>query len=100
MPRPTSDNIQKNVLVLTHNDVTRRDGGVFTSTHMNLSKLRKPGSSQFKTKVKFTTGMTDDDIKNTLEGIFPMLKGKRYDYWCSGYIYLYLRIRKWDLGKN
>ena len=66
---------KRNVLFFKPEDVTRRNGEVFTPNNMGMSKLRK--SEQFKKEVVFNGGMSESDVRIRLEEVFPVLINKR-----------------------
>ena len=66
---------KRNVLLLTHEDVRRRNGEVYTPNLGDLSRLRR--SKQFKNGVVFADKMCAEDVQKKLEEAFPVLKSKR-----------------------
>ena len=76
MEQQVSTNLYKrNVLFLKPEDVTTRNGEVFTPNLMTLSKLRR--SEQFKKDVVFSDNMSGNDVRCRLEEVFPELINKR-----------------------
>ena len=69
------DRCVRDVLLLTPEDVTRRNGEVHRPGPVALSELRR--SQQCKSKVVFKTNMSPDDVKRRLEEAFPVLISKR-----------------------
>ena len=69
------DSYNRNVLLFKYDDVVRRNGEVYTPHNMRMSELRR--SEQFKRGVVFTKDMTESDVRNKLEELFPILRGKR-----------------------
>ena len=66
---------KRNVLLLTPEYVTRRNGKVYTPSLGELSRLRR--SMQFKNGVVFADKMSAEDVKRRLEEAFPVLSSKR-----------------------
>ena len=67
----------RNIVVLKSTDVTRRNSKVFMPITIEMALLKKPEKGQFKTNVKISSKMTEMDIKQMLEEIFPILKNQR-----------------------
>ena len=66
---------RKNVLLFKCEDLTRRNGEVYTPNLMRMANLRK--SEQFKKDVVFNDRMSESDVKRTLEEVFPLLRNRR-----------------------
>ena len=76
METPDSNSLyKKNVLLFKCEDVTRRNGEVFTPNLMEMSKLRR--SEQFKNDIVFALNMSGNDVRRKLEETFPVLVNKR-----------------------
>ena len=69
--------VVRDVLLLTPEDVTRRNGEVYTPDPLALSKLRRAEHAQFKSGVVFTNNISPEDVKRRLEEAFPVLISKR-----------------------
>lgn len=70
----------KNVLLFKYEDLRRESSEVYTPILIRMSELRK--SEQFKRAVEFNEGMSETDVKNKLEEVFPILRNKRSEkFW-------------------
>lgn len=69
----------KSVVVLKPCNVVERDGTVFMPNTIEMAKLKKEDMGQFRTKVQFSSKMSDKDRKRKIVETFPFLEGQRYD---------------------
>lgn len=81
MEQPNSTHLySKNVLLFKYEDVWRESNEVYTPINTGMDKLRK--SEQFKRAVEFSKRMSEADVRNKLEGVFPILRNKRSEkFW-------------------
>ena len=75
IPKKSSDQFVKNVLLLNIGDYHRVRGQVCMPTKSEMATTRaRPG--QFKKDVEFHARMSEDMVKKKLEEMFPYLKDK------------------------
>lgn len=81
MEQPNSTDLySKNVLLFKYEDVRRESNEVYTPINIEMNKLRK--TEQFKRAVEFSKRMSETDVRNKLEGVFPILRNKRSEkFW-------------------
>ena len=61
----------KTVVLLKNSDCQRRDGRVYMPTTIEMAKIKKPNTGQYKTNVQFSTGMSEEMVRQKLQEAFP-----------------------------
>ena len=61
----------KTVVLLKEDDCTRRDGKVYMPTTIDMARIKKPNTGQYRTNVQLSTNMSEEMVKNKLQETFP-----------------------------
>ena len=61
----------KRVVLLKNSDCQRSGGRVYMPTTIDMAKIKKPNTGQYKTNVQFSTGMSEEMVRQKLQEAFP-----------------------------
>ena len=67
----------KNVVVLRRENIHMEGGTVIVPNTIEMAKIRKSHTGQFKTDVQISSAMTAADVEGKLKEVFPILKDER-----------------------
>ena len=65
------------VVVLKSEDVAMKDTTVFFPNNIEMAKIKKPHTGQFKTGVQISSAMSAAEVEKELKNNFPILVGDK-----------------------
>ena len=64
------DNFSKTVILLKENDCERRNGEVYLPNTIEMAKIKKKSTGQYKTEVQFSKQMSEEMVRQKLQETF------------------------------
>ena len=64
------DDFSKTVILLKKNDCERRNGEVYLPNTIEMAKIKKKSTGQYKTKVQFSKQMSEEMVRQKLQETF------------------------------
>lgn len=61
----------KNVILLKSEDCQRSNGSVLIPNTIEMARIRRPYTGQYRPNVQFSTNMSEQVVKQTLQNSFP-----------------------------
>ena len=61
----------RNVILLRLEDCQRSNGSVLIPTTIEMARIRRPGTGQYRQNVQFSTNMSEQIVQQTLQNSFP-----------------------------
>lgn len=71
MAASESNYFSKNVILLRFEDCQRSNGSVLIPTTIEIARIRRPDTGQYRPNVQFSTNMSEQVVKQTLQNSFP-----------------------------
>lgn len=68
----------RNVTVLLATDVTKRNDQLFMPNTIEMAKIKKKEKGQYVSGIKFSSNMSEEEVKGRILSHFPNLKNQRY----------------------
>ena len=67
-----------NVTVLLTSDVKKQNEQVFMPNTIEMAKIKKKEKGQYVSGIKFSSNMSEEEVKGRILSHFPNLKNQRY----------------------
>ena len=61
----------KNVILLKSEDCQRSNGSVLIPNTIEMARIRRPDTRQYRQNVQFSTNMSEQIVQQTLQNSFP-----------------------------
>lgn len=68
----------RNVTVLLATDVAKRNDQLFMPNTIEMAKIKKKEKGQYVSGIKFSSNMSEEEVKGRILSHFPNLKNQRY----------------------
>ena len=71
MAAAANNHFHKNVILLRFEDFRRSNGSVLIPNTIEMARIRRPDTGQYRPNVQFSTNMSEQVVKQTLQNSFP-----------------------------
>lgn len=71
MAAAENNHFHKNVILLRFEDCQRSNGSVLIPNTIEMARIRRPDTGQYRPNVQFSKNMSEQVVKQTLQNLFP-----------------------------